>query len=183
MWLWLCQLAFGAPGPEPAPTERMALVLVRALSYDRAIGRETGELRIAVVYAANAPVGREVIEVLGGLRGVTVSGREIGAPVGIPVSATTDVATQIAGFDTVLLCPGIDASLAPLVEAARRLDVSLLSLDPAYVGQGAALGVSIEGTRLRLRVDRAEATEQGAEFTAELLDLAVHVDARRAAPP
>lgn len=173
--LWLvCRAAVAAP-VEPAPTERVALVLVRSMSYDRSVARGTGELRVAVVYAAASPIGEEVIHVVGGLQGVTVSGRSIGAPVGVPVTGTTDFASKLVGFDAVLLCGGIDADLPRIVTAAHTLGVVLLSLEPSYVGRGAALGVDIDGTRLQLRIDRTEAREQGAEFTAELIELAVPV--------
>ena len=174
--LWLiCRAVFAAPSAEPAPTERVALVLVRSMSYDRSVARGTGELRVAVVYAAGSPVGDEVLKVIGGLQGVTVSGRAIGTPVGVPVAGLVDFQTKFLGFDAAVLCGGLDTSLPGLVSAARDLGVVLLALEPEYVGRGAALGVDLDGTRLQLLVDRTEARAQGAEFTAELLELAVQV--------
>ena len=175
LWLAASGSALGATPVEPAPFVREALVLVRSLSYDRALPRSAGELRLGVVYAAASPMGAEVLKVVGGLQGVTVSGRAIAAPVGVPIAGAMNFVTALAGFDAVLLCGGIDASLPAIAAAARELDVVLLSFEPSYVGRGATLGVDLSGTRLQLRIDRTEAKEQGVEFTAELLELAVPV--------
>ena len=46
--LWMAVIASRANG-SPAPPERATLVLVRALAYDRALGRRAGDLHIGVL--------------------------------------------------------------------------------------------------------------------------------------
>lgn len=162
----------GPPQPQPQPVERATLVLVRSLSYDRGVARESGELRIAVAHDPSYAEAGVVLQVLAGLRGVTVAGRPIGLAGALPVIDGADWNVALRGYDAIVLCPGIDRSLPALVQAAQSLDVVLLSLEPAYVGRGAALGVSTNGSRLELRVDPPEAVAQGADFSGELLELA-----------
>ena len=163
-----------ASGAEISANERATLLLVRSLSYDRAVGRENGELRVAVVHDGSA-TGAEVVGVVDKLRGVTVAGRPIGLPVGVTAADATSWEGVLKGIDAVVVCPGVDRAVAPLAVAARALDVVMLSLEPSYVGLGAALGVAVDGSKLQLRVDIREAKEQGAEFSGELLELAVPV--------
>jgi hypothetical protein len=171
MAIWL-GAAYAAPLP---PVERATLVLVRALSYDRSI-TGSAALRIAVILpSADPEVGNMVMKVVDELRGVTVAGRPIDAPVRL-TSSETDWATALRSVDAVVLCPGIEGELPEIKAAARQIDVLLLSLEPAYVGRGAALGVKLDGSKLELRVDLTEASQQGASFAGELLELAHRVD-------
>lgn len=169
----------GARAAEPAVADRSTLVLVRALSYDRQLSRRTGELRVAVVYdparLRDAEAARAVLD---GLVGVTVGGRALGAPTLVSIGGLTPWGERLAGFDVALLCSGIDTELPEIVDAARALDLTTLSLDPAFVGRGAAIGVSVEGSRLVLRVDRVAATEEGADLSGELLEIARLVEGR-----
>ncbi len=159
-----------------APADRATLVLVRALSYDRALGRRSGELRIAVVHPeGDARVVSAVGAVLDGLREVTVAGRPVGAWKAEPATGGTPWRERLAGYDAVLLAPGVGGVLIDVVAAARELDVATLALDPTFVGRGASLGVDQRGSRLQILVDRAEASAEGADLSGELLEMAVEV--------
>lgn len=169
-------LAVAAALAGPPPTDRATLVLVRSLSYDRALGRRSGDLRFVVVHPTGAPrAAEEVGRVLDQLQGVTVAGRPVGAWTAVSADGARPWRDRLVGVDAVLLTPGIDDVLVDVVAAARELDVATLALDAAFVGRGAALGVDLRGTRLQIVVDRAEAVAEGADLTGELLEMAQEV--------
>lgn len=166
----LAWLSAGALADPAAPeAQRVVLVLVRSLSYDRSLPG-TGPLRLAVAGPVTDPACAEVFHALSELRGVTVGGRPIAPPQALDVS--TDWSSGLARVDAVLTCAGVAPAV---VGAARVARVPVLAVDGADVGQGAALGVSVAGSRLVLRIDLREAKAQGAAFSAELLEVAVPV--------
>jgi hypothetical protein len=151
------------------------VVLIRTLSYDLALGRREGPLRIGVVAPPGDPVAAEVLRVVGGLVGVTVGGRVVAEPVSLPTGGATPWLVLVQHQDVLVLCPEIDAALPAVVDAARELDVATLALDGTFVGKGAAVGVRPAGDRLEIVVDLAAAEAEGARLSGELLEIAHRV--------
>ncbi|MEQ1506464.1 MAG: YfiR family protein [Myxococcota bacterium] len=170
MLAWVAWFAAAAP---PTAVEREVLVLVRTLSYDRALDRHVGALRIGIVGAP--PAADEVLAVVRGLVGVTVSGRPI-APPTVLAPTPGDWVVRLGDVDVVVLCPGIDPVLADISSAAAARHVGTLALDGRMVGRGAGLGVAVSGDHLEIVVDPVQASAEGARLAGELLELAREVD-------
>lgn len=153
--------------------ERRLLVLLRTLSYDRALTQRVPEagLKIAVLYADGSATSRQqaqdVAEVLTARAGLTIGGRALVQP----VISTFDAVP--ADAEALVLCDGLDAaSLAVVSAVARERDLSTLALREDYVGAGASLGVVQRGARLEILVARKLAVEEGADLSGELLEVA-----------
>lgn len=167
--------------PSPAwaalPLEPAVRVLVRVLSYDRALSeRVTGELRAAIVYDARDPVSTaQALETSLVLRGL--AGAKLGE---LRLSSEVDLLSgggDLGDYGAVFLCRGVDHFLPELIEEADAHDVLLLSLDDALMGRGPAVGVAQRQARLQILVDLEAASSQGAKLSSDVLQLAEIVKA------
>jgi hypothetical protein len=166
-----------AAAEEPGAQE--ALVLLRILSYDRRVPRR-GRQRvvIAVVRDDRDPSStRAARAAAGALRRVSASLSVAGRPISV-MDVTLDdmVRGRLRDVDltALYLAPGLDASLDALAAAARSRACLTFAAGSAYLGRGVAIGLGIDARRHRITisVDLVEARAQGAQLSAELLQLA-----------
>lgn len=163
--------AWAIAGP-PASQERLVVALLQVMGYDRSCV-QPGPLRIAVVSpAAGWAAADDIRARLLALRGVPVRSRVLGEPVVIVFAPDVDWSTRLTGIDAMLVAPGFGGGLATVASWADRLDVPLYSLDPAHAGRGPALVLAHEPDRVTLLYDGSAAEAQGAQFEAELTELA-----------
>ncbi|MCA9492288.1 MAG: DUF4154 domain-containing protein [Myxococcales bacterium] len=151
------------------PVDRLVLVVLRSLAYDGALSSRAGaELDVCVIGPAGSERVPLVESALARLQGTKVGG----VPLAPPRRGGSESPLP-AEVDVVLLVELEDPSAWMAQAHDRRIRV--LSVDRAPVGRGAMLGVELAGGTLHLVVDRQEARRQGAELSAELLQLATNV--------
>ncbi|MEZ4239202.1 MAG: YfiR/HmsC family protein [Myxococcota bacterium] len=174
--LLLLWALLGGPAEAAAPTEAGVRVLLKVLSYDRALReRQTdGEhLVVGVAFDPSDPIsaanGAEVTSALRSLKGTTVSGLVLVEPSALP-EGRTSWPDALKGVSAVVACQGVD--LAALSAAAADVDRPVLSLTDVGAGQGAAVALGLRQARLHILLDRNRALDQGMDPSGELLEVA-----------
>jgi len=176
----LLSLALATPaGAAPMTPRQQALILLRALVYDRNLRARAGsEVAVAVVFrpghAASEAERTALVEVLD-----EVSQQAVAA--GLPVRVFTvawrdreDLAARLADRPAAALfaCSGLEEQAAALAEVARRRGVLAASGSRVPLEQGFALALVERGSRAGLVVSPAAAAAQGADLDSALLQLA-----------
>lgn len=163
MSVWWLAVAHAEP-----PAERVVLVLLRSLAYDRALpARVVGDLDVVVV--ADERGAEAVLEPLASLHGTLLAGHRIGQPEVVTVGPGLGEALDRIGPDVLLVTPGTDARGAG--RWAEANGVLVLGLDAACVGAGCALGVQASEDRLGLVIELEAAERVGARFSPEFLEV------------
>lgn len=81
--------------------------------------------------------------------------------------------------DFLYLTPLRSVSLTSIIDISRASDTPTLTGVPDYVEEGVAVGVTVQGQRLRILVNLAGAREEGMDLSSELLKLATVLDGER----
>lgn len=155
---------------------RQALLLLRALAYDRQLKARAGTaVSILLVEGQDADAAcRELgheLEVLA--RTFTV--------VGLPVRVRMEIVSDASALDARLtaesvsvlfVCDGSRLEAAAVTSVARRLQVRTATSTSSRVYAGIGLGIVTRGTRLSVLVNLPAARAEGADFDASLLAVA-----------
>jgi hypothetical protein len=179
--LLLALLGLAAPAWASLPVAPSVRVLVRLLSYDRALpARVAGDVRVAVVFDPHDPLSveqsRQVQDALRALDGIKVGPRKL-AGEAVMIESGPGAAPQLPSVAAAIVCRGAD-ELAALVRAADARDVVVMTLDDGLMGWGPAVGVAQREARLDLLIDLVAARAQGVDLSSEIFELAHLVDHR-----
>lgn len=158
-------------------------ILLRALSYDRSLqGDELGPLRIGVLTVegdeASAAQGVALGETLREYADLhTFWGRSILVE-DIPVALSADEAVPLPdGIDALYLVPGLsDRDLEWVLADTRSREIVTLCAVEWYVRYGVSLAVTVHEDRPQILINLGSSRAEGADFSAQLLQLAVVLD-------
>ena len=180
--LLLCFAAGPAHAEEP-PWPHTALhiqILMRALTYEHNLHRlVSDEVRVGVVFDPSRPLsvdgGAAVVRLLEEeARKRTFLKRRV-VVVGVPLPAGEERLTRIlgAGFAAVYLTPSLTAKdVQRIVHATRKLKVITMTGVGRYIWSGVTLGVVLRKGRPRILLNYPASLQEGANFSAQLLQLA-----------
>lgn len=165
----------GARAQAVEPSAR-AMVLLRALAYERGLARGSDELRLVVLIGSSgaaAQDGRAMQEAFVALaRRVQVAGRRLRViPVEHEGARETLGAIRSARADVVYVARGLEravSELGGLVASDRRV---MICGDPGGVGDGCMMSVERHGRRMRVVMHLRLADAVGKSFDARLLRL------------
>lgn len=157
--------------------DKLVAILVRALAYDRSLDARAGDAVVVAVLSTNDRASRAtsaaVLEAFKPLTSARLQGRPLSA---VAVEWTDAAALGVVitqhGVDAVILCPGLEPALPAIIELARRTKVTTLTTVPAFVEQGAAVGVTMEDGKPRLLVNLTASRAEGSQLSSELVGLA-----------
>lgn len=155
---------------------RLSPVIARALSYERTLpNRAGGSLDILIVHAANnaASEGEAAAFArgLGALSRSTVQGLPMRATVA-PYSTAAIETGAANGVDVVVVCSGLDSSLAALTATTRRRRLLTVGVERQHAVSATTLAVLMEDGRAKIIVNLAHARAEGVELSSQLLRLA-----------
>ncbi|MDQ8164279.1 MAG: YfiR/HmsC family protein [Gemmatimonadota bacterium] len=168
-----------AQGMMEVPAAVHVPLFLKVLSFDRQLrARAANEVLVVVAYqGGNGPTVRlkdEVLRLIAAER-IGIAGLPLRA-LAVDLDRESLAETLRATGAAALYVPplrGLD--LSAVIAAARAARVTTFSAVPAGVASGLAVGVRLQGDRPRLLVNVAAARLEGADFSAELLKLAVLV--------
>jgi hypothetical protein len=164
------------------PSTAQALILTRALAYDRNLQRRAGtEVRIAVLLRAGDPASEKdaerVFTAFAALRVHKLQGLRLQV---VKLDATDLGALQRTlvrdDVDAMYVASGLEASVAMLSKLAREVGITTMASESQYVYDGLALGVFVRDNRPTVLLNRTAAEAEGAAFAAGLLGVARLVD-------
>jgi hypothetical protein len=153
-----------------------AKILLRALSFDRALAARAGtEVVISVVYDARASNGEGErdgrVHAFRKLAGRTIAGLPMRV-ISSDCSPPSRMDEALRGVDIVYLARGAKACVRAVTAATRKLRIASLASERALVEQGVTIGVTIENARPRLLVNLKASKAEGLDLTAQMLQLA-----------
>jgi hypothetical protein len=159
-------------------SEKRALILVRALSYDANLRDRIGQELILAVLARRGVPASEAC---------SASMRQgfgaLGAPkvAGVPLKVTQlwyaggealAAAVSQQGIDVLYQCEGLEADLPSIIYVARKYQVLTMAGSEEQVGRGIALGVVFIDSKPTLFVNITAAKNAGAALSSDLLRVA-----------
>ena len=175
--LLLAASTAGAAAPalaEGLPAEREALILTRAVAYDRALPKRAGDkIVLAVLHDPDrtpSDESRAALAAFRKLQGVRVAGLPFEV-VEIAGTAEIDADLRRLDVDLVYVCSGVkDLPAVKRATQARKI-VSIGALR-SQVEAGLSLGVTARKGQPQLVVNLAASRAEGAEFGSGMLRLA-----------
>ncbi len=169
--------ALGAPlcAQRPLTPDVVGAVLMKVLSYDRALGRNgSGDVVVGVVFDAANPTSQRARELVGGaMRNITtLAGRSVRVVELEATAALEPQALTTQQLAAIYITPGLDRHLAALVAAAARSHVTTLGETNDYARSGVAVAVENTDGRPSLLINLPAARREGADLQSSLLRLA-----------
>ena len=167
----------GAPGRAWAgAAEDEAKILLRALSFDRALAARAGsEVVISVVYDARTSNGEGErdgrVHAFRKLAHRTIAGRPMRV-ISSDCSPPTRMDEALRGVDIVYVARGAKDCVRAVTAATRKLGIASLASERSLVEQGVTLGVTIESSRPKLHVNLKASKAEGLDLTSQMLQLA-----------
>jgi YfiR/HmsC-like len=159
-----------------SPADDEARILLRAISFDRALaGRAGDEVVISVVYDGRASGGERERD------GRVLAFRKLAdrTIAGLPMRVTSSDCTSsrpldeaLRGVDIVYLTSGAKECVRAVTAVTRRLRIASLTSERALVAQGVTIGVTIEGARPKLLVNLKASKAEGLDLASQMLQLA-----------
>jgi len=161
---------------DASSASRLSPVIARALSYERTLpNRAGGSLDILILHAANNATSEGEAAAfargLGALSRSTVQGLPMRATVA-PYSTGAIEAGAASGVDVVVVCSGLEASLAALAATTRRRRLLTVGVERQHAVSATTLAVLMEDGRAKIVVNLAHARAEGVELSSQLLRLA-----------
>jgi len=183
-------LLVGSASGAELPPRQKALVLLRALAYDRGLKARAGTaVRVAVVFRpGNARSEEERDYLVAELQEVAQRAVAAGLPihvVAVPLVDGAQLSQRLReqGAAALFACEGLEGDAATLARVAREGKVLAFSASRRMVEEGLAVAIVDRGDRAGLVVNLRAAAAQGADLDSALLALAELVDGpRREAP-
>jgi len=174
-WLLAAALLLTAPPAHADAGGKPALLLAKALSYERRLADTKGKsVGIAVLFAADSASSKQEaqrwvasFQALGSVQvhGVSV---EVWAVPHQPARVSDFVRDH--GVDVLLACEG--TSFAEIAALARQHKILSSGDTPAAIAGNLSLGVFMEKSKPRILINMRAAKAEGAIFSAKLLQLA-----------
>lgn len=155
------------------PVELQVPLFLKVLTFDRRMtARAPDTVVVAVVFQKGNRVSvtakDEVLRALRGIASATIR------PMLIDLDEQVlGVALDSASASLVYVTPLRAVDLANVAAATRSARVTSVTGVPRYVEGGLAVGVRLQGERPKLLINLRAARAEGADFSAELLKLAV----------
>jgi hypothetical protein len=170
-------LLIGAATPARAADEpKRAVLLIKALSYEKAITTRSGdEVRLVVVYRAGDPRSEEDRKAwdkaLRGLGDMKIQNKRITSSA---VAVTPNLAKDLeaARPDVILVAEGLGEDLAKVRAVSQSTSRLTFGTSPGSVEVGLVLGVFMTAGKPQIVVNLKEAKRVNAEFQTALLRLA-----------
>ena len=176
---WALSLSLaGSAFASSLPADQEALILTRALAYDRNLTRRAGdELVLAVLVRQNdansMTEARRIHAAFRQLEKHRVQGLRFRA---VLAEYTTPEALEALvvkhDIDALYVSVGLEAAVAPIARIGRDHDTTTMGADSELVRAGLCLGVVVYDNRPRILLNRTTAEAEGASFGAGLLRLA-----------
>ncbi len=170
-----------AAEPMPLRPELQIPLILKILTYDRHIESKAGEqVVVGIVYAPTDPssvaAANEVGDVLFRFQDKTVKRLPIRYRL---VEYSTPEALERTidrwGISVLWVAPGSAKNLAGITSVSRRKDVTTTTGVPDYVRRGVAVGLDLGDARPQILIHLEAAKEEGCEFDASLLRIAIPV--------
>lgn len=159
------------------PMDTQVPLLLRVLSYDRALARNgTGDVVIAVLYDAassESNAARTTFARAVRASGITaVNGRTLRLVEVNVAAGQVGAVLQRHRATAAYLTPGLEGHLAAVVAGGEASRALLLSGNARYVRSGVAVGVGTQDGRPRLFINLPAARAAGSDLPAALLQIA-----------
>ena len=159
-----------------SPADDEAKILLRAISFDRALPARAGsEVVISVVYDARASGGERErdgrVLAFRKLSGRTMAGLPMRVT-SLDCSPSKSLDDALRGVDIVYLTSGAKDCVRALTAATRKLRIASLASGRALVELGVTIGVTIEGARPKLLVNLKASKAEGLDLASQMLQLA-----------
>jgi hypothetical protein len=153
-----------------------ARILLRAISFDRALAKRAGsEVVVSVIYDARASGGERDrdarVLAFRKLSGLTIAG----LPMKVTwsdCSSSKPMDEALRGVDIVYVTGGAKDCVRAVTAATRKLRVASLTSGRALVEQGVTIGVTIDGARPKLLVNLRASKAEGLDLASQMLQLA-----------
>jgi hypothetical protein len=153
-----------------------ARILLRAISFDRALARRAGsDVIISVVYDARAGGGERDrdarVLAFRKLSALTIAG----LPMKVTwsdCSSSRPMDEALRGVDIVYLTGGAKDCVRTVTAATRKLRIASLASGRALVEQGVTIGVTMDGARPKLLVNLRASKSEGLDLASQMLHLA-----------
>jgi hypothetical protein len=166
------RLALQAQEAIPTALNDQVTVMLKALEYDRNLGKRTGPIRIAVLFvpghAHSQGVKDQIMAILAS--GPTVSGRPV-APRELAYTTAIELAriARTEAFTAFYLAPGMADHVADVVQVSRDQKVLTVTGVPDYLKRGVALTFLMYGEVTKPYLGRTAATAEGSKFEADFI--------------
>jgi len=158
------------------PTRLRAVILFKALTYDRNLTRQRGKLHLGVICVQRSPasrrLGREVAAELTRMQHKKVRGLQIKHSLLTVKDANQlqDLVTR-SRVNMLYLSTDVDHLLPRVRALALQHKLLVLSGEAHHIRRGAAVAVVLRGTKPKILINITSARVQGASFDARLLNL------------
>ena len=168
--------AADAAAAERMPASTEALILARAIAYDRNLAARAGG-RVTVIVLQASTIGsqghgKDVLDAFNALSTVQIAGMPLDAqPVTWTDAAALERAIDGFGADAIYVSDDLAPHVASISGVCRARSVLSLASDRAYLS-ALSLGVFPKGSEPRVIVNVPASKAEGAAFGAELLRLA-----------
>jgi serine/threonine protein kinase len=180
-----------APAPAPAepagtadmvsdvPTAKQAMVLARALSFDSALLGRVGD-KLVVGSLFNDPATKKLaLRMNAGFSnlGIQVQGKSLSTTtVEFTTGEVLAQAIRDQGIDVLYVPSGMGSQVSQITQVARSANVVTIGAEPSYVRSGLSLGVFSQEGKPVLALNQRAAAGEGAQFSGEILQVAVRMD-------
>jgi hypothetical protein len=165
------------PGQARAGTaDDEAKILLRALSFDRALATRAGaEVVVSVIYdgrASNGEGERDArVRAFRKLSDRTIAGLPMRV-IWSDCAPPTRMDDALRGVDIVYVTRGAKECVRAVTTATRRLRIASLASERALIELGVTIGVTIESARPKLLVNLKASKAEGLDLTSQMLQLA-----------
>lgn len=160
------------------PAQRQALILARALAYDRNLkARSGGKVVIAVLYlpgdGGSEKQRDEVVAAFKEAAKFKIQGLDVDVvALGFGDGAGLEQALGAGEVDALYLSSGLTASLKDIMDVARRKRVATMSGNDSYRQSGVSVLIVVKDNKPSLVVNLPASQAEGMDLSAELLELA-----------
>ncbi len=169
-------LALPARATEDVPLAQQAMILVRALAYDRDIAADAaGSIDIAILsrvgVLGSEKAADKSFQAFKPLEKNTVAGLPVRVRA-VSYSTAEDLLTKLNGVDAVYIPLGLDDDVEAIIGVARASKITTFAAKRSSIESGAALGVFVVGDRPTILINVAATKAEGASFSSELFKIA-----------
>ncbi len=159
------------------PVDRQALILIRALAYDRNLTSRAGdELTVAVAYkfgdATSKAAADKVSSAFKATKKLKVQGLSIRVVKAAIGRDDLEAITKKNGVDAIFLCPNLEGELPKITALSQRVGVTTLGASREYAERGVSIVVVAKKKKASLVVNLPSAKAEGMNLSSELLELA-----------
>ena len=153
---------------------RRAQLIIKALSYDRAIKTRAKATVNLAVLTNGSGCEDEVAALNDAARNARVDGLplKVATQVWSEDIAAVEAALTAANVTAAFVCPGTRGRISAIVATARKLDILTFAGSEADVRAGISIGVVARGSRPVLMVNMSAVKEEGVDLDSALMRFA-----------